>query len=444
MSQSPAIYQVGDLLNEMRRLMEASYPEIWIEGECSSLSTPASGHLYFTLKDENSQLRCAMFRNRASISRYKPRAGDLVRVRAKISVYTARGDLQCIVQHIEEAGEGLLQRRFEELKASLNQQGLFDQKDKQNIPSLPKNIALITSPTGAAVNDVLSTLKRRCPGIPVTLYPALVQGDTAAQSLISAVNNVIEHNQCDVILLCRGGGSMEDLWCFNDEGLAHTIYNCPIPIISGVGHEVDITICDLVADLRAPTPTAAAEIVSPDRNQLLSKLNSLVFRLPRAMERGLQRSAQNVDSLARQLVHPKQQLRDKREKLQILSKQLKGNITNTLNWQNTSIEQKKQRLLTQLPSKQISLSQANMNSLAQRLQRSQRNLFTLKDQSLRSIGEQLHTVSPLATLQRGFSITQDKDEQIIRSIKGIKAGDAINVKLSDGNLDCDITSVTKS
>lgn len=444
MSQSPAIYQVGDLLNEMRRLMEASYPEIWIEGECSSLSTPASGHLYFTLKDESSQLRCAMFRNRASISRYKPRAGDLVRVRAKISVYTARGDLQCIVQHIEEAGEGLLQRRFEELKENLNQQGLFNQADKQSIPNLPKRIALITSATGAAVNDVLSTLKRRCPGIPVTLYPAVVQGDTAAQSLIAAINTVIEHNQCDVILLCRGGGSMEDLWCFNDEGLAHTIYNCPIPVISGVGHEVDITISDLVADLRAPTPTAAAEIVSPDRSQLLSQLNSLVFRLPRVMERGLQRSAQNVDNLGRQLVHPKQQLQDKRDKLQTLSKQLKSKISNTLNWQYSNLEQKQQRLVAQLPSKQISLSQANIHALTQRLDRSQKNLFTLKDQSLRSVGEQLHTVSPLATLQRGFSITQDTDKQIIRSIKSINVGDTVNIKLSDGDLECDITNVTKA
>jgi len=441
MTQSPAIYQVGDLLNEMRRLMEASYPEIWIEGECSSLSTPASGHLYFTLKDDSSQLRCAMFRNRAGINRYKPRAGDLVRVRAKISVYTARGDLQCIVQHIEEAGEGLLQRRFEELKSALYQQGLFDQAHKQVIPSLPKRIALITSPTGAAVNDVISTLKRRCPGIPIILYPAVVQGDTASSSLISAINDVVTHNCCDVILLSRGGGSMEDLWCFNDEGLAHAIYNCPIPIISGVGHEVDVTISDLVADLRAPTPTAAAEIVSPDREQLLSKLNSLVYRLPRVIERNLQRSAQNVDNLARQLVHPRQQLREKREKLLQASKQLSNKMRSKLSWHDTALSQQHRRFKAQQPDKKVRAELTNTHLLGQRLQRAQTTVLMLKEQRMNSIGEQLHTVSPLATLQRGFSITQDKDNKIVRSVSTVEVGSNVKIKLSDGELDCDITNI---
>ena len=207
MSQSIPVYQVSDLVNEMRKLMETSYPEIWIEGELSSLSTPASGHLYFSLKDETSQLRCAMFRSRASVNRYRAKAGDLVRVRAKISVYPARGDLQCIIQYIEDAGEGMLQRRFEELKVKLNKEGLFNADHKLPIPSMPKHIGLITSPTGAAVNDILSTLARRSPGIPVTLYPAVVQGDSAAATLIQAINDALAHQRCDVIILGRGGGS---------------------------------------------------------------------------------------------------------------------------------------------------------------------------------------------------------------------------------------------
>ena len=297
MNRNTNVYQVSQLSEEMRRLMETSYPEIWIEGELSSLSTPASGHLYFSLKDERSQLRCAMFKGRAGISRYRPKVGDLVRVRAKISVYTARGDLQCIVQHMEEAGEGVLQRRFEELKEKLSNEGLFQQSHKQPLPFFPKRIGIVSSPTGAAVRDIISTLKRRCPGIPVTIYSAVVQGDTASNSIASAIRDAVQHQACDILLLSRGGGSLEDLWCFNHEDLAREIHRCPIPIVSGVGHEVDVTISDLVADLRAPTPTAAAELVSPDRDQLCNQLASLQFRLPRSLERLLQTKSQQVDCL---------------------------------------------------------------------------------------------------------------------------------------------------
>jgi len=268
-----------------------------------------------------------------------------------------------------------------------------------------------------------------------------VQGDTASSSLISAINDVVTHNCCDVILLSRGGGSMEDLWCFNDEGLAHAIYNCPIPIISGVGHEVDVTISDLVADLRAPTPTAAAEIVSPDREQLLSKLNSLVYRLPRIIERNLQRSAQNVDNLARQLVHPRQQLREKREKLLQASKQLSNKMRSKLSWHDTALSQQHRRFKAQQPDKKVRAELTNTHLLGQRLQRAQTTVLVLKEQRMNSIGEQLHTVSPLATLQRGFSITQDKDNKIVRSVSTVEVGNNVKIKLSDGELGCDITNI---
>ena len=436
------VYQVSDLLGEMRDLMEKSYPQIWVEGECSSLSTPASGHIYFNLKDDSAQLRCAMFRNRASISRYQPKAGDLVRIRAKISVYTARGDLQCIVQHIEDAGEGLLQRRFEELKVTLNQQGLFDQAHKQTMPSIASHIGLITSPTGAAVNDVLSTLKRRCPGIPVTLYPAVVQGETAPESIIQAIDSCLQHQQAQVIILCRGGGSNEDLWCFNDERLANAIYHCPIPIISGVGHEVDVTIADLVADLRAPTPTAAAELVSPDRQQLLSQLGSLGARLPRALQRVLQRTGQNVDYLARQLVHPQQQLSNQREKLLGRNKQLHTALKHKLSWQQSTLHQTKRRLLTQSPNKQLAQLSRMLENTQQRLYTTQLTTMTLQQQKLHNLGEQLHTVSPLATLQRGFAMAQDSERRIIRSVAHTRVGNNITVTLSDGELACDIKEIS--
>ena len=439
MSHSVTVYQVSELSNEMRRLMERSYPEIWIEGELSSLSAPASGHLYFSLKDNQSQLRCAMFKGRASINRYKPKAGDLVRVRAKISVYTARGDLQCIVQHIEEAGEGLLQRRFEELKAKLNAQSLFDQAHKKDIPRLPKHIGLITSASGAAVKDILTTLKRRCPGIPVTIYPTVVQGDTAAKNIIDAINNSVQHQKCDVLVLTRGGGSIEDLWCFNDEQLAQSIFNCPIPIVSGVGHEVDITIADLVADLRAPTPTAAAEMISPDTSHLLANLQSLHFRLPRSMQRLVEQKTQLIDMTTRQLVHPRQQLKQNQLKLETSSKRISQLMQQHLFQRQNQLKQSQQRFKT--PITNSSLKKQKINNLGQRFKLANSNNHKQLIQQFSSLSEQLHLVSPLATINRGFSIARDQNDKILRSKDQVEKNQMIEVQLSDGKLDCTVNEI---
>lgn len=443
MSRNTNVYQVSQLTDEMRRLMEVSYPEIWIEGELSSLSSPASGHLYFSLKDERSQLRCAMFKGRASISRYHPKAGDLVRVRAKISVYSARGDLQCIVQHIEEAGEGLLQRRFEELKESLNQQGLFDQQHKKPIPPFPKHIGIITSPSGAAVRDIVSTLRRRCAGIPITIYPAVVQGDTGANSILQSIRDAVAHQRCDVLLLSRGGGSLEDLWCFNHEDVAREIYNCPIPLISGVGHEVDVTIADLVSDLRAPTPTAAAELVSPNTEQLMHQLESIKFRMPRSFERLVQRRAQQVDLTGRQLVHPKQQLKRNRDKLNNSASRMKLSMSSSLSKPAAASDNLFKRLRFQSPQKSVELKSDSTRSLAQRLNRATNSKLGLVRRSSDYLAGQLHLVSPLATLSRGFAIGRDKDNIILRSTQQISTTDKINVQLSDGEFECEVLEVNK-
>jgi exodeoxyribonuclease VII large subunit len=441
MKPSPNVYQVSDLTNEMRRLMETSYPEIWIEGELSSLSTPASGHLYFSLKDEQSQLRCAMFKGRASISRYKAKVGDLVRVRAKISLYTARGDLQCIVQHIEEAGEGVLQRRFEELKHSLREQGLFDQSHKQVLPKFTRHIGIVTSPSGAAVKDVVSTLKRRCPGIPLTIYPAVVQGDSAPSSLIEALNNAVQHQTCDVIILCRGGGSLEDLWCFNDEGLARAIFQCPIPVVSGVGHEVDFTIADLVADVRAPTPTAAAELVSPDTDHLLAQLRSLHFRLPRVMERALQRFSQNVDMTGRQLVHPRRQLLQKKNALRQYSDRLMHSMHDQAVRKKALLEHQGKRFKP--PQRQLTNLMHNQKLLTQRLKRAQLHNLELGAQRFTALADQLNLVSPLATIARGFAIARDQNDTILRKRAQISEQQNINVQISDGQIHCKVIKVEK-
>jgi len=261
--------------------------------------------------------------------------------------------LQCIVQHIEEAGEGLLQRRFEELKQKLDREGLFSQSLKKAIPSFAKHIGVITSPSGAAVRDIVTTLNRRCPGIPVTIYPAVVQGETAAPSIVAALRDAVGHQLCDVLIVSRGGGSLEDLWCFNHEDVAREIVKCPIPIVSGVGHEVDVTIADLVSDLRAPTPTAAAEMLSPDTDQLISGLTSIRFRLSNAIEQRLQRFAQNVDMTARQLVHPKQQLSQKSEKLLLTQQRLYRSMHTSFNRKVDKNNEQRTRLMLQTPYKRI-------------------------------------------------------------------------------------------
>lgn len=441
MSQSQTVYQVSDLTDEMRRLMEASYPEVWIEGELSSLSAPASGHLYFSLKDERSQLRCAMFKGRASISRYKPKAGDLVRVRAKISVYTARGDLQCIVQHIEEAGEGLLQRRFEELKQELNRQGLFDQKYKKNLPGFPKHIGVITSPSGAAVRDVLTTLKRRCPGIPVTVYPAVVQGDSAATSIMQALRDATQHKRADVLILTRGGGSLEDLWCFNHDELARMIFDCPIPIVSGVGHEVDVTIADLVADVRAPTPTAAAEILSPDTDQLLAQLSSFMYRLPNAHRRGIERLGQGIDMLGKQLKHPKQALQQKQSNLATSGERLTRAMQQSLKWQRAAFERDNKQFLSNDPRRVLWEKQGQLARSANRLNKAEQQTLEMTRARFIALGSQLNAVSPIATLGRGFAIARDDTGGIIRSSRQTNAGATINVQVSEGSLECEVREV---
>lgn len=441
MNQSKNVYQVSQLTDEMRRLMEVSYPEIWIEGELSSLSMPASGHLYFSLKDERSQLRCAMFKGRASINRYKPKAGDLVRVRAKISVYSARGDLQCIVQHMEEAGEGLLQRRFEELKNSLNAEGLFDQSHKRGLPSFPKHIGIVSSPSGAAVRDIITTLKRRCPGIPVTLYPAVVQGDTASKSIVSAIKDAVQHQQCDVLIVSRGGGSLEDLWCFNHEDVARAIFNCPVPVVSGVGHEVDVTIADLVADLRAPTPTAAAELISPNTEQLINQLESFKFRLPRVFERFLQRQAQQVDMTGKQLVHPQRQLEINSDKLHSASLRLNRNIQTMMQRAHERVSNQSQRFKSHSPQKAIQQKSKTAYLMFNRLQRANTQSLYANKRSLDNLAGQLHLVSPLATMERGFSIAKDSAGSIIRSCDKVNVNDNINLTLANGQIDCTVIKV---
>lgn len=436
------IYQVSDLVKEMQHLMEASYPNIWIEGELSSLSKPASGHWYFQIKDEQSQLQCAMFSSRSRQMSYRPKVGDQVRIRGKISIYPARGNLQCIVQHIEEAGEGLLQRRYEELKAKLEQQGLFAAEHKQAIPEFINHCGIITSPSGAAISDILTTLKRRYPALPVTIYPAVVQGDTAADTLIQAINDAVQHQVADVLVISRGGGSLEDLWCFNDEGLAKAIYNCPIPTVSAVGHEVDVTIADLVADLRAPTPTAAAELISPDRQQLLQNLKNKQQNLINTSKQFLQQRSQMVDLKFANLQHPSTRIEKRHHQLQQLNQQLKQSLNSRIAAKQSQLTNLSNQFKNQSPESLIKQHVWQISQYQQRMKRALSNNFNQQQTKLDAAAQHLHAVSPLATLDRGFSIARNQQQTIIRQTDDVKSGEEISIQLKSGQINATVNSAT--
>ena len=290
--------------------MEGHFPLIWVEGEISNLARPASGHIYFSLKDSDAQLRCAMFKMRNRLTNFRPENGQQVLVRGRLSLYPARGDYQLIAEHMEEAGDGALRREFELLKQRLHSEGLFDEASKQSLPELPTRLGVITSPTGAAIRDILSVLKRRFPGIPVLIYPVPVQGNEAPPAIVEALQTANARNECDLLILARGGGSLEDLWSFNDESLARAIFDCPIPIVSGVGHEVDVTIADFVADIRAATPTAAAEAITPDQLSWSQSFDWYQQRLQQLVKNKIERQQEKIQWLHQRLQqqHPENQI----------------------------------------------------------------------------------------------------------------------------------------
>ena len=440
-NSQPHVFAVSELLSEIKRLLEASYREIWLEGELSSLSLPASGHLYFSLKDDNAQVRCAMFRSRAGISRYKPKEGDLVKIRARVTVYEARGDMQLVVQHIEEAGEGLLKKRFEELKQALYEKGLFDEAQKKPLPAFPKRVGIITSGSGAAVKDIITTFERRCSGIPLIIYPATVQGDTASKSLINAIQDAVQHDYCDVLIIARGGGSLEDLWCFNNEELAYAVHQCPIPIISAVGHEIDFTICDFVSDRRAPTPTAAAELLSPDTQQLNRQLATLLQRLQNSTTRKYQKHAQQVDWLYKRLVHPKQAIQNSLSKLAQLNLRLSNSAKLHIKSEKTKVNHFFNLIQSNNPQSRLVLQQKQTQQLAHRLQQIQKNKFSNKQTQYKNIGLRLNTVSPLATLDRGFSIARNEQQAIVRSANEIKTNEKLQIRFAKGSADCKVINI---
>ncbi|MCE3251257.1 MAG: exodeoxyribonuclease large subunit [Cellvibrio sp.] len=444
--QTPAreIFSVSQLNRQARQLLETHLPLLWVEGELSNVSIPSSGHWYFTLKDDQAQVRCCMFRNRNMLVRFKPQQGQHVLLRARVSLYEGRGDYQIIAEHMEEAGSGALQRAFDELKHKLSQEGLFNEAHKKSLPSLPRHIGVITSPTGAAIHDVLSVLERRFPGIPVTVIPVAVQGKESAPQIVRAIDLANRAGLFDVILLTRGGGSLEDLWSFNEEIVARAIFNSELPIVCGVGHEVDFTIADFVADLRAPTPSAAAELLVPDADDWLDKFIGYEVLLEEAMLRRLQQWQKHLHNLRQRLRHPRERLEQQSQRLDNLELRLKNHIKHLLNDVKNRIRQLEIRQQAHHP--QVRLQQLNerVSACHQRLQTAQFRLIERKQQALGEAARMLNTLSPLNTLERGYALVTDTEtKKVITRSNQVKPGTTINTRVAQGEFVCRVESVSK-
>lgn len=435
------IYQVSELNQKARMLLESEFLNVWISGEISNLVKATSGHWYFSLKDNKAQIKGAMFRGNNRNVRALVENGTQVLVRGRLSLYEPRGDYQLIVELMEPAGEGLLKQEFEALKNNLLQMGLFDQSSKQAIPIEPKRVGLVTSPTGAAVHDILTVLQRRSPQTEVIIYPTMVQGKQAADNIMWAINTANVRQEVDVLIVGRGGGSLEDLWCFNDEGLAHTIFNSAIPIISAVGHEIDVSISDFVADLRVPTPSAAAEIVSTDNSELVTKVRNLHSRLIRAYAHQHQANKNQQNQLKRSLalLHPSYQLQLAQQKNDELQIALHRAMTQTLKNAKQREHLCRERLNGLSPKHELTAAKQRITYASSALPKLMQSIIANNNRKFVSMAEKLNIVSPLATLTRGYSITTNEQGNVISDSKQVKKGEVVNIRLANGELNAKIT-----
>ena len=420
----------------VRDLLGDVFPQVWIEGELSNVAKPASGHLYFTLKDSGAQVRCAMFKPKTAALRFRPVDGMQVLLRAKVGLYEPRGEFQLVAEYMEPAGEGALQREFEQLKARLDAEGLFAPARKRALPRYARRIGVITSATGAAVRDVLSVLGRRWPLADVEVLPVPVQGREAPPAIVAMLNKASSSGRYDVLLLTRGGGSLEDLWAFNDEAVARAIHASVVPVVSAVGHEIDFSIADFVADLRAPTPSAAAELLVPDAVAVGRHLQQLQQRMVTLQQRQLQAQAQRVDHLLARLQtqRPQARLARDRERLLHLQHRLGAVLREQSQLRQTRLERLYARLLAQHPRTQLSLLARRLAEQDQRLRRAITYTLERQQTALRHAGHALHAISPLATLERGYAILFDEAGQVVRSVAAVSEGDTVNARMSDGEL----------
>lgn len=442
-SQSPAIFTVSRLNQTVRTLLEREMGQVWITGEISNFTQPASGHWYFTLKDDTAQVRGAMFRNSNRRVTFRPQHGQQVLVRASVTLYDPRGDYQIIVESMQPAGEGLLQQKYEQLKAALQAQGLFDQQFKKPLPSPAHCVGVITSKTGAALHDILQVLKRRDPSLPVVIYPTAVQGDDAPGQIVRAIERANARQECDVLIVGRGGGSLEDLWSFNDERVARAIFASQIPVVSAVGHETDVTIADFVADLRAPTPSAAAEIVSRNQLELLRQIQSVAQRLEMAMDFFIANRTRRFTQLNHRLQqqHPQLRLARQQTVLEKLRQRMRFALDNQLKQAAQRNGRLAQRLNQQNPQPRILRAQTRIQQLEYRLAENLRARLSETRERFGNAVTHLEAVSPLSTLARGYSVTTAADGNVLKQARQVKTGDTLTTRLADGWVESEVKSV---
>jgi len=426
----PQVISVSELNRIARESLERNLPLLWVAGEISNFKRYESGHCYFTLKDAQAQVDCVMFRHRAQWQGWSPRDGMQVEVRALPTIYEARGKFQLNVEVMRRAGLGALYEAFERLKAKLEKEGMFDPARKRPLPRFPRAIGVVTSPQAAALRDVLTTLARRMPRLPVIIYPTPVQGEGAAERIAEAVAAAGERRDCEVLIVCRGGGSIEDLWAFNEEIVARAILNCGIPVVSGIGHETDFTIADFVADVRAPTPTAAAEVASPDRRELSKQVMHFVHRLSRSAGRGLEGRMQQLDQLSRRLVHPGERIRNQMGELRHLASRLKGSWARALEASGWRLREAGLRLAARAPA--VAELQRGCAELARRLRDGARRRLETAAALLARLDAHLKHLNPQSVLERGYSITQDRRGRIVLDAAQLAAGAGVRITFSKG------------
>ncbi len=435
------ILKVSELNAEVNQLLTRGFPLLWVEGEISNLVRPASGHLYFTLKDNKSQIRSAMFRNRNMKLKIQPENGMKVLVRGRVGLYEPRGDYQLIAEHMEDAGIGQLQRQFEALKQKLSDAGLFAEEHKKEFPEYPKRIGVITSPTGAAVRDILQVLSRRSPHTPVLVYPVAVQGEASKTQIEIAIRKANIDKKCDVLILARGGGSIEDLWSFNEENIAKAIYNSDIPIICGVGHEIDFTIADFVADIRAPTPSAAAELITPERDQLLTDVVQTQLWMKQTISREIKQKQQHLDWLDSrlQLQKPSNRIQQQAQRLDDLNTRLQTKMNSIFIEKQSVTKNIETRLRANTPKRKISESQIMLSYISTHLEQSIKQKVQQSQSDFKIKMAMLDSISPLKTLDRGYAIIKDSSsENLITSKDNLKSKQQIMIQLKDGEANAKI------
>jgi exodeoxyribonuclease VII large subunit len=438
------IFSVSRLNREVRAVLEGSFPLLWVEGEVSNLAQPASGHIYFSLKDTAAQVRCAMFRSKRLLLNFRPANHQQVLVRARVGLYEGRGDFQLIVEHMEPAGEGALRIELERLKQKLAAEGLFDEAQKRPLPAIPRQVGLITSPTGAAIRDLLSVLQRRYPALPVILYPAQVQGRGAADELVAALDLADARRECDVLILARGGGSLEDLQAFNDEALARAIRRSAIPVVTGIGHEIDLTIADLAADRRAATPSAAAELVSPSAQHLMQRLSASEQRLTSAQMRVLSAGRQRFAAAQRhlRLLHPLGRLQRQQQRVDDLQRRMEGALASRLQSIRGRLGPLALRIRGASPRGELERRGLIAEALARRLHEAAERVLEARGERLARAVQGLEARSPLATLSRGYAIMRKIPEgRIVTDSAQVKLHDRIDARLACGGLTLEVVNV---